>query len=184
MITFLSILGRYEAAEFSQLEAAELLGVGERTFRRWRQRFEDAGEAGFSTGGEAKASGKRVPADREAQVEALYRSRLHGQAFCRASGARSPFRLGLHLDQDVPAFAGFAGTGEAARGASAQAAAPADAWHDAALRRAQEVRGMSGFPGRRHGFRALAEVVGQHGLPLSLYTDRGSHYFYPPEAGG
>jgi len=31
--------GRYEAAEFSQLEAAELLGVGERTFRRWRERL-------------------------------------------------------------------------------------------------------------------------------------------------
>jgi len=33
-------------------------------------------------------------------------------------------------------------------------------------------------------FRALEEVFGQHGLPLSLYTDRGSHYFYTPEAGG
>ena len=38
MMKFLSILSRYEAAEFSQLEAAELLGVGERTFRGWRQR--------------------------------------------------------------------------------------------------------------------------------------------------
>jgi transposase InsO family protein len=28
------------------------------------------------------------------------------------------------------------------------------------------------------------EVVGRHGLPLSLYTDRGSHYFHTPEAGG
>jgi hypothetical protein len=33
-------------------------------------------------------------------------------------------------------------------------------------------------------FRALAEVFGHHGLPLSLYTDRGSHYFHTPEAGG
>ena len=33
-------------------------------------------------------------------------------------------------------------------------------------------------------FRALDEVFGAHGLPLSLYTDRGSHYFYTPEAGG
>ena len=31
---FLDILGRCEAAEFSQVEAAELLGVGERTFER------------------------------------------------------------------------------------------------------------------------------------------------------
>jgi hypothetical protein len=27
-------------------------------------------------------------------------------------------------------------------------------------------------------FRALLEVFGRHGLPLSLYTDRGSHYFH------
>jgi hypothetical protein len=33
-------------------------------------------------------------------------------------------------------------------------------------------------------FQALLEVFGQHGLPLSLHTDRGSHYFYTPEAGG
>jgi hypothetical protein len=33
-------------------------------------------------------------------------------------------------------------------------------------------------------FRALSEVFGAHGLPLSLYTDRGSHYFHTPEAGG
>ena len=32
-------------------------------------------------------------------------------------------------------------------------------------------------------FQALNEVFGRHGLPLSLYTDRGSHYFYTPEAG-
>jgi hypothetical protein len=33
-------------------------------------------------------------------------------------------------------------------------------------------------------FQALLEVFGQHGLPLSLYTDRASHYFHTPEAGG
>jgi hypothetical protein len=33
-------------------------------------------------------------------------------------------------------------------------------------------------------FRALDEVFGAHGLPLSFYTDRGSHYFHTPEAGG
>ena len=30
--------------------------------------------------------------------------------------------------------------------------------------------------------RALLEVLGEHGLPLSLYTDRGSHYFHTSEA--
>jgi hypothetical protein len=33
-------------------------------------------------------------------------------------------------------------------------------------------------------FRGLREVIEQHGLFCSLYTDRGSHYFYTPQAGG
>jgi hypothetical protein len=33
-------------------------------------------------------------------------------------------------------------------------------------------------------FRGLLEVFCEHGLPGSLYTDRGSHYFYTAEAGG
>ena len=32
-------------------------------------------------------------------------------------------------------------------------------------------------------FRALLEVFTAHGLPSSLYTDRGSHYFFTPKAG-
>ena len=47
MLKFTSVFNRYEAAELSQLEAAELLGVGERTFRRWRQRYEEDGESGL-----------------------------------------------------------------------------------------------------------------------------------------
>src|ERR1700722_17802943 len=33
-------------------------------------------------------------------------------------------------------------------------------------------------------FRGLSETFGAQGLPLSLYTDRGSHYFHTPEADG
>ncbi|QQN65426.1 hypothetical protein JIR23_06580 [Bradyrhizobium diazoefficiens] len=32
-------------------------------------------------------------------------------------------------------------------------------------------------------FRALGEVIGEHSLFCSLYTDRGSHCFYTPKAG-
>jgi hypothetical protein len=32
-------------------------------------------------------------------------------------------------------------------------------------------------------FQALREVIGERGLFCSLYTDRGSHYFYTPKAG-
>ena len=32
-------------------------------------------------------------------------------------------------------------------------------------------------------FRALLDVFAAKGLPASLYTDRGSHYFFTPKAG-
>ena len=38
MAMFLTLLYRWESAELNQEEAAELLGVGERTFRRWTRR--------------------------------------------------------------------------------------------------------------------------------------------------
>lgn len=44
------------------------------------------------------------------------------------------------------------------------------------------------FPVEEEGaastFRASMDVFAAHSLPLSLYTDRGSHYFHTPEAGG
>jgi predicted XRE-type DNA-binding protein len=38
MAMFLNLLTRWESAELNQAEAAELLGVSERTFRRWARR--------------------------------------------------------------------------------------------------------------------------------------------------
>jgi transposase len=78
VIKFRSVLDRYEASEFNQMEAAELLGVSERTFRRWCLRYDDAGEAGLLDRRLGRTSGKRVPVDREEEVEALYRTRYSG----------------------------------------------------------------------------------------------------------
>src|SRR5271156_5663946 len=44
---FSDILGRSERSELSQMAAAELLGISERTFRRWRDRHREAGVAGL-----------------------------------------------------------------------------------------------------------------------------------------
>ena len=38
--------------------------------------------------------------------------------------------------------------------------------------------------GTASSFRGLLETFAAHGLPSSLYTDRGSHYFYTPQADG
>jgi hypothetical protein len=37
--------------------------------------------------------------------------------------------------------------------------------------------------GTASSFRALSEVIAEHGLFCELYTDRGSHYFHTPKAG-
>ena len=36
VIKFRSVLERHESSELNQCEAAELLGISERTFRRWQ----------------------------------------------------------------------------------------------------------------------------------------------------
>ena len=78
MAMFLNLLRRWESAELNQAEAAELLGVSERTFRRWTRAYEEEGEAGLVDRRLGKASGKRVPADRAEEVERLYRERYQG----------------------------------------------------------------------------------------------------------
>ena len=78
MAMFLNILNRWESAELNQEEAAELLGVSERTFRRWTRAYEEEGEAGLVDRRLGKASGRRVPSDRAEEVERLYRERYQG----------------------------------------------------------------------------------------------------------
>ena len=43
MARFLTLLQRWESAELNQEEAAGLLGVSERTFRRWTRAYEADG---------------------------------------------------------------------------------------------------------------------------------------------
>jgi hypothetical protein len=78
MLKFMDVFGRWEAAELNQLDASELLGVGERTFRRWCRRYEEVGETGLRDRRIGKASGRRVPVDRCEEVEHLYRTRYQG----------------------------------------------------------------------------------------------------------
>src|SRR4051794_32628771 len=45
---FETVLSRTERSELSQMEAAELLGISERTFRRWRDRHRESGFDGLA----------------------------------------------------------------------------------------------------------------------------------------
>ena len=210
MIRFRSVLGRYELGELNQIEAAEMLGVSERTFRRWCDRLEEEGEAGLLDRRLGRPSSKRVPPDDEAEIERLYRTRyrdfnaLHfhehlvsdhlfrwsytwTKLFLQSKGLleKAP-RRGVHrrkrprrplpgmmLHQDGSRHVWLAGLP-----AMDLIVTMDDATSEIYSAFLLEEEGTDST------FRALLEVLARHGLPLSLYTDRGSHYFHTPEAGG
>ena len=210
VIKFRSVLGRYESTELNQIEAAELLGITERTFRRWCVRFEADGEAGLLDRRLGKTSPKRVSRDSEQEIERLYRTRYqgftakhfhehllrdhqftHGYTWTKAllqsrgilqhatkRGAhrrKRPRRPlpGMMLHQDGSRHEWLAGL---------DAMDLIVTMDDAT----SEIYSAFLLPeeGTASTFQALLAVFGTHGLPLSLYTDRGSHYFHTPEAGG
>jgi Winged helix-turn helix len=111
------VLSRWERWELSTLEAAELLGMSERQFRRYRGRFEEEGEAGLLDRRLGKVSPKRIEAAEVARMLHLYRKVYRGWnvKHFHEHGVRAPVRLGLHLDQDAAEYGGRGGAGETAR---------------------------------------------------------------------
>jgi transposase len=209
MAMFLNVLHRWESAELNQGEAAELLGVSERTFRRWRDRYDEEGEAGLVDRRLGKASGKRVPVDRAEEVEALYRERYQGftvkhfhEHLVKDHGFGWSYTwLKLHLQwKGVVARAPRKGAHRRKRerrplpGMMLHQDGSRHAWLEGQARldlivTLDDATGTiySAFLVEEEGtastFRALKEVFGRHGLPMSLYTDRGSHYFCTTKAG-
>jgi transposase len=210
MAMFLNILHRWESAELNQEEASGLLGVTERTFRRWTRRYEEDGEAGLVDGRLGKASGKRVPVDRAEEVERLYRERYQGftvkhfhEHLVKDHGFGWSYTwTKLHLQwMGVVSKAPRKG---AHRRKRPRKPLPGMMLHQDGSRHAWLAAGpaldlivtmddatgaiYSAFLTEEEGtastFRGLAETFGSQGLPLSLYTDRGAHYFYTPAAGG
>jgi transposase-like protein len=74
---FTNILGRSERSELSQMEAAELLGISERTFRRWRDRHRDAGPSGLDDRRLAPSL-RRAPVAEIERMLGLYRDLYRG----------------------------------------------------------------------------------------------------------
>ena len=210
MAMFLNVLNRWELAELNQEEAAELLGVSERTFRRWTRRYEEEGEAGLLDRRLGRASGRRVPTDRAEEVERLYRERYQGftvkhfhEHLIKDHGFGWSYTwLKLHLQWSgvVPK----APRKGAHRRKRERRPLPGMMLHQDGSRHAwlegqpaldlivtlDDATGAiySAFLVEEEGtastFRALKEVFSEHGLPMSLYTDRGAHYFHTPKAGG
>jgi transposase len=210
IMRFEELLERWDRGRLSHAEAASALGVSERTFRRWRGRYQEDGEAGLMDRRIGRPSPKRAPADELRRMQALYQQDYQGftvKHFHEKLVQRHGYKLGytttrLYLQK----------TG-------AVAAAPRRGAH----RRKRPRRPMQGMmlhqdaskhawlanrpaldlvitmddatsaiyaaflvpeEGTRSSLLGLAETIERHGLFMELYTDRGSHSFHTPEAGG
>ena len=210
MEKFESVLDRVRERELSQMQAAEILGMSERTFRRWRDRHEEEGLAGLFDRRLGKASAKRVAVDEIAWVVDQYRTlhrgwtvkhfhdhlrkhhgfrwsytwtktQLHAAGLVKPAPRRGAHRrkrprrplAGMLLHQDGSSHEWLEG-----RGPLDLIVTLDDATSEiySAFLVAQE--------GTASSFAGLLEVVAAKGLFCALYTDRGSHYFHTPEAGG
>jgi transposase len=207
---FEDVLGRSQRSELSQMEAAELLGISERTFRRWRDRHREAGPSGLDDRRLAPSLRRASVAEIERML-GLYRDLYRGftvKHFHEQLAKRHKYVLGytvtkLHLQREglvVRAKKRSAHRKKRPRrpmvGMMLHQDASTHAWLPGDTRKYDLVVTMedatsalySAFlvdeEGTASSFQGVREVVAQHGLFCSLYTDRGSHYFFTPEAGG
>lgn len=210
IMRFEELLDRHEWGDLTQAEAGEMLGVSERTFRRWRDRYREEGAPGLGDRRIGKPSPRRAPESELARARALYAEMYGGftaKHFHEHLQARHGYRLGYTVTRLALQAAGLvrrAPRRGAHRRKRPRRPLPGMLLHQDAARHAW----LAGRPpldlvvtlddatnavysgilvaeeGTASSLRALAEVIGDKGLFCSLYTDRGSHYFHTPVAGG
>ena len=201
--------GRRHRRELTMAEAAEILGVTERTFRRWSGRYDTEGVEGLQDRRFGRASGRAVPVDEALRMVTLYETRYTGwtvkhvherwqaehgghrsyswtKKTLQAVGqvVRAPRRgahrkkrprtplPGMMLHQD----------------GSTHEWVPGCQWDVIVTLDDATSELYSAFfveeEGTMSSVQGLREVIETRGLFSSLYTDRGSHYWYTEEAGG
>ena len=209
MQKFRDVLSRWESGGLSMMEAGELLGMSERQFRRYRDRYEEAGLEGLVDRRLGKRSARRVPEQELQRMLELYRefyggwnvkhfhehlrerhnfawgytwtkTQLHAAGLVERARRRGTHRRkrprkpceGMMLHQDGSRFAWLAGQPQLDLIVTMDDAT--STLYSAFL---VEEEGTSS------SFRGLLETFTTVGLSSSLYTDRGSHYFYTAKAG-
>ena len=78
MMRFREAYGGWQKSNLTQVEAAKLLGVCERTFRRYINRYEEKGLVGLFDKRLKQASHRRAPLDEVLTVAELYNKRHIG----------------------------------------------------------------------------------------------------------
>ena len=209
LMKFEDVYGRCYRGDLSQAEASEILGISERTFRRWRERYEAEGAAGLYDRRLGRVSARRAPVDEVMRVLELFETRypdftakhFHEKLVCEHGFGLSYnwLRLSLQAHGKIkPAPRRGAHRRKRPRrpvvgmmlhqdGSSHEwVAGP---WWDLIVTMDDATSEVySGFfvaeEGTMSTFCGLGEVIAENGLFCSLYADRASHYWHTPEAGG
>src|SRR6476469_1413244 len=77
MMKIQAVLLRAMAKKITWWQAAEIVGVTDRTMRRWRERIEEHGYSRLSDGRKGKPSPRRVPLATAENVLGLYQERYY-----------------------------------------------------------------------------------------------------------
>ncbi|MDE2185068.1 MAG: ISNCY family transposase [Alphaproteobacteria bacterium] len=210
VMRFESVLERHERGALGQQEAAELLGISERSFRRWRDRLREEGPVGLNDRRIGKPSTRRAAAAEIARMLGLYEERYSGftvKHFHEQLVKRHGYKLGYTVTRLALHRSGL--VKPAPRRSAHRKKRPRRAMVGMMLHQdASRFAWIPGDPlqydlvvtlddatseiysaflveeeGTASTFRGLDEVIVRLGLFCELYTDRGSHYFYTPKAG-
>ena len=207
-MNFENALTLWTEQRLTQQEAARMLGVCERTFRRYLQRYEESGLDGLNDQRLGQASARRAPVDEVMALCDRYRSRHIGWNvrhfyawYCKSGGQRSytwvknqlqtarlvpkAVKRGAHRKQrERAALAGMI----LHQDGSTHQWVPGQLWDLIVTMDDATNDHYSMFfvdeEGTISSFQGVKDTIAVHGLFCALYTDRGTHYWHTPEAGG
>jgi transposase len=209
MMKLQDVLLKAMAKKITWWEAAEIIGVTDRTMRRWREKLEDQGYSGLADGRKGKASLKRVPVAVAEEVLRLYQEvyyDLNIKHFHEKLRAEHKIELSYTWVQLALQGAGLVAKARK-RGKHRQRRERRlmagmllhidgskhqwfgdQHWHDlivilddatSEIYYAQLVEEES----TRTVMMGLRDVIDKKGLFCALYSDRGSHFFVTVRAG-
>ena len=198
----------WSESHLTQEEAARILGVCDRTFRRYIDRYEQGGIEGLSDKRLTQASFRRAPVDEVMEIAERYNIRHRGwnvkhfYSWYRRDGGRRSYtwvkntlqskglvlkssKRGVHRKRRERAH--LPGMMLHQDGSNHEWV-PGKKWDLIVTMDDATNEHYSMFfvdeEGTASSFQGVREVIVQKGLFSSLYTDRGSHYWYTPKEGG
>ena len=200
--------GVWTESRLSQEEAARMLGVCARTFRRYIDRYEEGGLEGLLDKRLTQVSSRRAPLDEVLAVVDRYRTRhmgwnvKHFHAWYRRDGGQRSYTWIKNTLQSRRLVSRAAKKGAHRKrrersplqgmmlhqDGSTHEWVPDKKWDLIVTMDDATSEHYSMFfvaqEGTASSFQGVRDVIVKRGLFSAFYTDRGSHYWYTPEEGG